>query len=258
MIQVRSTEELLDVVQLLSGQPVPAGKRLGIIGNAGGPGILAADATADTGLEVPELSPATQDALRAAAPGLASARNPIDLGAAADADAYEQTIRALLACGEVDAVVVIHAATSVSDPPSVASAIRRAARAGGGRTTVAAVLIGTDADGALTDPTDMVHPLPPYAFPESAVRAIGHAAAYGAWRRRPPGIRAATVRNGHRRRPDRRGADARRAPGRLLARPPGHRRPARRPRRPVLPDRARRHRRRGGRRRPSGSAFPWC
>jgi acyl-CoA synthetase (NDP forming) len=69
----------------------------------------------------------------------------------------------------------------------VASAIRRAARADGGRTTVAAVLIGTDADDALTDPTDMVHPLPPYAFPESAVRAIGHAAAYGAWRRRPAG-----------------------------------------------------------------------
>ena len=43
VIQVRSTEELLDVVQLLSGQPVPAGRRLGILGNAGGPGILAAD-----------------------------------------------------------------------------------------------------------------------------------------------------------------------------------------------------------------------
>jgi acyl-CoA synthetase (NDP forming)/GNAT superfamily N-acetyltransferase len=187
VIQVRSTEELLDVVQLLSGQPVPAGNRLGIIGNAGGPGILAADATADAGLDVPELSPATQDALRAAAPGLASARNPIDLGAAADADAYEKTIRALLASGEVDAAVVIHAATSVSDPPSVASAIRRTARTGGAHSTVAAVLIGTDAGGALTDPTDMVDPLPPYAFPEAAVRAIGHAAAYGAWRRRPAG-----------------------------------------------------------------------
>jgi acyl-CoA synthetase (NDP forming)/GNAT superfamily N-acetyltransferase len=187
VIQVRSTEELLDVVQLLSGQPVPAGRRLGIVGNAGGPGILAADASADAGLEVPELSPATQDALRAAAPGLASARNPIDLGAAAGAREYDAAVRALLTSGEVDAAVVIHAATSVSDPPSVATAIRGAARAGGDRTTVAAVLIGTDADGALTDPTDMVRPLPPYAFPESAVRAIGHAAAYGAWRRRPAG-----------------------------------------------------------------------
>jgi acyl-CoA synthetase (NDP forming) len=187
VIHVRSTQELLDVTQLLSGQPVPAGNRLGILGNAGGPGILAADATADARLEVPELSAATQDALRAAAPGLASARNPIDLGAAAGPDAYDRAMRVLLASGEVDAAVVIHAATSVSDPPSVASAIRRAARSGGARTTVAAVLIGTDADGALTDPTDMVHPLPPYAFPESAVRAIGHAAAYGAWLRRPTG-----------------------------------------------------------------------
>jgi acyl-CoA synthetase (NDP forming)/GNAT superfamily N-acetyltransferase len=187
VIQVRSTEELLDAVQLLSGQPVPAGNRLGIIGNAGGPGILAADASADTGLDVPELSAATQDALRAAAPGLASARNPIDLGAAADADGYDRTIRVLLASGEVDSAVVIHAATSVSDPPSVAAAIRRAAGADGDRIAVAAVLIGTDARGALTDPTDTVRPLPPYSFPESAVRAIGHAAAYGAWRRRPAG-----------------------------------------------------------------------
>jgi acyl-CoA synthetase (NDP forming)/GNAT superfamily N-acetyltransferase len=187
VIQVRSTEELLDVLQLMSGQPVPTGNRLGIIGNAGGPGILAADASADAGLEVPELSPATQDALRAAAPGLASAHNPIDLGAAAGPDGYEKAMCALLASGEVDAAVVIHAATSVSDPPSVAAAIRRAARTGGAGTTVAAVLIGTDADGALTDPTDMVHTLPPYAFPEAAVRAIGHAAAYGAWLRRPAG-----------------------------------------------------------------------
>jgi acyl-CoA synthetase (NDP forming)/GNAT superfamily N-acetyltransferase len=187
VIQVRGTEELLDVTQLLSGQPVPAGNRLGILGNAGGPGILAADATADAGLDVPELSPASQGALRAAAPGLASARNPIDLGASADADAYEQAIRVLLGSGEVDAAVVIHAATSVSDPPSVAAAIRQAVRSGGGSATVAAVLLGTDAGGALTDPSDMVEPLPPYAFPESAVRAIGHAAAYGAWLRRPAG-----------------------------------------------------------------------
>ncbi|HST64706.1 MAG TPA: acetate--CoA ligase family protein [Mycobacteriales bacterium] len=189
VIQVRSTEELLDVVQLLSGQPVPAGPRLGILGNAGGPGILAADATADAGLQVPELSAATQDALRALAPGLASARNPVDLGAAAGAGAYDGALRVLIASGEVDAVVAIHAGTSMSHPPSVAAAIRHAARTAGGRVPVAAVLVGTDAAGALTDPADLVPPLPPYEFPESAVRAIGHAAAYGSWLRRPPGSR---------------------------------------------------------------------
>ncbi|HEY6748033.1 MAG TPA: GNAT family N-acetyltransferase [Mycobacteriales bacterium] len=187
VIQVGSTEELLDVAQLLSGQPVPAGSRLGILGNAGGPGILAADATADAGLDVPELSAATQDALGRAVPGLVSARNPVDLGAAADAGAYERAMRVLLASGEVDSAVVIHAATAVAVPSSVGTAIRHAARAGGARTTVAAVLIGTDAGGVLTDPTDMVPTLPPYAFAESAVRAIGHAAAYGAWLRREPG-----------------------------------------------------------------------
>jgi acyl-CoA synthetase (NDP forming)/GNAT superfamily N-acetyltransferase len=187
VIQVGSTEELLDVAQLLPGQPVPAGSRLGILGNAGGPGILAADATADAGLDVPELSAATQDALRRAVPGLASAGNPIDLGAAADAGAYDRAIRVLLDSGEVDAAVVIHAATSVADPCSIAATIRHVARADGGRTTVAAVLLGTDARGVLTDATDPVPALPPYAFAESAVRAIGHAASYGAWLRRDAG-----------------------------------------------------------------------
>lgn len=188
VIQVRGTEELRDIVQLLSGQPAPAGRRLGIIGNAGGPGVLAADAAADAGLEVPELSPATQVALRDGAPALASARNPIDLGAAAGPAEHERTLRVLLGSGEVDAVVVIHAATSVTDAPSVAAAVRHASCEAGAHTTVAAVLLGTDANGVLTDPADMVPPLPPFAFPESAVRAIGHAAAYGAWRQRPPGV----------------------------------------------------------------------
>lgn len=187
VIQVGSTEELLDVTQLLSGQPVPSGARLGILGNAGGPGILAADASADAGLTVPEFSAATQDALRRAVPGLASARNPIDLGAAADAGAYDRAMRVLLGSGEVDAAVVIHSATSLGDPSSIAAAIRHAACSNGARTTVAAVLIGTDAGGALTDATDMVRALPPYTFVESAVRAIGHAAAHGAWLRRDAG-----------------------------------------------------------------------
>ena len=186
VIRVRTTADLLDVAQLLGLQPVPAGDRLGVIGNSGGPGILAADAAADCGLEVPELSTATRAELRAAAPGLASAGNPVDLGAAADPGAYERTVRILLGSGEVDSVVVIYAAPLVSDPQAVATAVRRAAAVTPDR-PVAVTLLGTDAGGALTDPEQPFPPLPVYRFPESAVRAVGHAAWHGAWRRRPAG-----------------------------------------------------------------------
>jgi acyl-CoA synthetase (NDP forming)/GNAT superfamily N-acetyltransferase len=186
VIHVRTTAELLDVADLLGVQPVPAGRRLGVIGNSGGPGILAADAAADCGLDVPELSAATQAELRKAAPGLASAGNPIDLGAAAGPDVFDRTLRVLLASGEVDSTVVIYAAPLVSEPRAVATAVRAAA-ATAPECTVAVTLLGTDGDGALTTPDVPLPPLPGYRFPESAVRAVGHAAQHGAWLRRPAG-----------------------------------------------------------------------
>lgn len=184
VIGVRTTAELLDVAELLSARPAPAGSRLGIIGNAGGPGILAADAAGGCGLAVPELSSATRAALLAAAPGLASAANPVDLGAAATPGAIERAVGALLDSGEVDSVVAIYAPVLTGDPTGVAAAIRRAAAERPHR-TVAVALLGTDADGALTDDAVELPCVPAYDFAESAVRALGHAAGYGAWLRRP-------------------------------------------------------------------------
>lgn len=82
-IAVDDTAELLDVAALLEHQPVPSGNRIGVLGNAGGPGALAADHAGAGGATVPALSPDTVAALRAAAPGAAATENPIDLGAAA-------------------------------------------------------------------------------------------------------------------------------------------------------------------------------
>ena len=83
VIRVDTLEELFDAAQMLSTQPVPAGRRIAIVGNAGGPGILAADACEAAGLEVPELSAKTQDRLRSFLHGAASVRNPVDMVASA-------------------------------------------------------------------------------------------------------------------------------------------------------------------------------
>ena len=88
VIRVDTLEELLDTAQLLSAQPVPAGNRVAIVGNAGGPGILAADACVGVGLDSRLVLGAPRvAALRAVAPD-ASVANPVDLGAAATPEVF--------------------------------------------------------------------------------------------------------------------------------------------------------------------------
>jgi acyl-CoA synthetase (NDP forming)/GNAT superfamily N-acetyltransferase len=172
VIGVDSTAELLDVAALLESQPVPAGTRIAVLGNAGGPGALAADHAVAAGATVPALSPDTLAAVRAAAPGVAAADNPIDLGAAAPPEAYAATLQALSASGEVDAVVLLHAITRAVDPAEVLSALSSAAQRTG--LPVAGALLGADPPAS--------SPVPWYEFGEQAVRALIRAGRLGAWR----------------------------------------------------------------------------
>ncbi|MFI5960088.1 GNAT family N-acetyltransferase [Cryptosporangium sp. NPDC051539] len=176
VIAVDTTEELLDVTALLAVQPVPAGRRIGVIGNAGGPGALTADAAAAAGAEVPELSAATVAELAAAVPGAAAVTNPIDLGAEASPAAYRSALAVLLGSGEVDAVVVLHAVTRAQPVDAVVDAVRRAATERPG-TPVAGVMLGAAPPAAA--------PVPWYPFGESAARALARAGDLGRWRSQP-------------------------------------------------------------------------
>ena len=86
-------EEMFDVAAVLSAQPVPAGRRVAVLTNGGGPGILVADACEAAALLVPELSDDTQAALRAGLPPQASVKNPVDTVASATAEQYGQAPR---------------------------------------------------------------------------------------------------------------------------------------------------------------------
>src|SRR4029079_4847783 len=79
VIRTETLEDLFDVVSLLSTQPVPRGRRVGVVTNAGGPGILLADACEARGLSLPELSPATVTDLRSFLPAAAGLKNPVDM-----------------------------------------------------------------------------------------------------------------------------------------------------------------------------------
>jgi acetyl coenzyme A synthetase (ADP forming)-like protein len=183
VIRVDTLEELFAVSQVLSTQPVPAGRRVGIVGNAGGPGILAADACEGAGLSVPELSEATQAALRSFLPPTASVRNPVDMVASATAADYERALRTVLDDPGIDAVIVMFTPPLVTRADDVARAIASAAE-GAAKPVVANFLAQAGTPELLRAGSRVV---PSFAFPETAARALAAAARYGEWRARPEG-----------------------------------------------------------------------
>jgi acetyl coenzyme A synthetase (ADP forming)-like protein len=188
VIRVDTIEELFDTAEVLAGQPLPAGRRVAVVGNAGGPGVLAADACEGHGLEVPELGDATQKALGAFLPPGAATANPVDLIASSGAEAYGKALAILLAGDEVDALIAIFTPPLVTRADEVAVAVARATndarRAGHAKPVLAAFLGAPEAHAVLSkaDP-----PVPCFTYPESAARALAHAASYGQWRSRPEG-----------------------------------------------------------------------
>src|SRR5262249_22708606 len=127
VIRTNTLEELFDVAALLSTQPVPAGPRVGVVTNAGGPGILLADACEAHGLTLPSLAPETLAALRAVLPQQAGSTNPIALTASAPPAQYARAIELVGCDANVDALVVIYVPPMVTDPEEIARAIARGA-----------------------------------------------------------------------------------------------------------------------------------
>ncbi len=123
VIRVDTLEEQFDMALVLGSQPLPAGNRVAIVGNSGGPGILATDACVAAGLEVPTLGEATQQALRAILDPKAATANPVDLVAGATPEHYRQATELLLADPDVDAVLVICTPTFAAPPRQVAATV---------------------------------------------------------------------------------------------------------------------------------------
>ncbi len=188
IIRVATLEQLFDVARVLVHQPVPAGRRVAIVGNSGGPGILAADACAGAGLEVPELSAATQEALRDRLPLGAGVSNPVDVIASASASDYEAALRLVLDDDAVDMVLVIFTDVTVTDPFDVAAALRRVVEDGVTKPIVASFLSGEVGHAVeATGPDGVRRDVPVFPFPEAPAIALGHVARLGQWRQQPLG-----------------------------------------------------------------------
>ncbi len=118
-----SMEQVFDYALGFAYQPLLRGNRVGIVTNAGGPGILATDAVERAGLEIPRLSGETVQALKEYLPGAASAANPVDVLGDALADRYEHAIKLVLDDSNVDSVIVIVTPQAMTEIESTAHVV---------------------------------------------------------------------------------------------------------------------------------------
>jgi len=183
IIRTDRIEELFDVAALLAHQPVPRGRRVAILTNAGGPGIMAADACEANGLELPALAGSTVRELRSFLPAAASVGNPVDMLASAPPDHYRRALSAIVRDDDVDSVIAIFIPPLVTAPESVAAAIVEGARESRDKPVLGVFMRADGAPAALS-------PIPSYAFPESAALALARVASYGAWLKIPASVPA--------------------------------------------------------------------
>ena len=162
MIATANLGELLDTTALLAAQPVPAGRRVGIVANTRGGGVLAADACGDVGLRVATLAGKTQRALRDLLPAVATVARPVDTTSAVRPGQFRRCLELVAADPGVDAVLAVTATTATSDMVAEVCAARLPVP------VAAAIMDQTEAVRLLPGPGGNSPAVPAYAYPESA------------------------------------------------------------------------------------------
>jgi acetyl coenzyme A synthetase (ADP forming)-like protein len=186
-IRAQTVEELFDLATAFSNQPLPRGNRVAIVTNAGGPGIILADACENQGLEVVDLAPESEAKLRACLPEEASVRNPIDMIASATAKSYELALDCVLSDPNVDAAIASFVPPLGIHTEDIAQALVRINAVHRDKTLLA-VLMGQE---GLPAGLAALHraKIPGYLFPESAARALGAMCRQSRWQAQPLGER---------------------------------------------------------------------
>ena len=206
IIATASFGELLEAAVLLASQPVPAGSRVCILSNAGGAGVLAADACVEAGLAVATPGPEARSRLREVLPDGSALGGPVDTTADVSAEAFRTALHIAASEDGVDAVIALVVRNSSAELTSALTAGRLPV-------PIAAVVLDQPESVRLLHGAGASPAVPAYASPEAAARALAQAARYGFWRSRPAGT-VPEIR-------DLRAADARSIVDSFLARMPG-------------------------------------
>lgn len=180
IVRAETFEELLDYATAFAMQPLPRGNRVAIITNAGGPGIMAADAVERSGMQVAVLARNTATALRKKLPQAASIGNPIDVLGDADPERYATAVNAAQDDDSVDAIIVILTPQAMTRPADTARAVAGCLR--GEKPVLVSFMGGQD---VMPGREELVESnLPDYPAPERAVAALKAMREYAQWCRR--------------------------------------------------------------------------
>ena len=190
VIRAETLGEMFDLALTLSSQPLPRGRRVAILTNAGGLGILCADACEANGLVVQHPSAQTKRRLREFLSPAASVENPVDMIASASAEDFRKAVEILLCADEADALIILTIDVGLADIAAVSREIHRGviasrSKSGAGKSVLTCIMEGGKGAKAASS---AVEPLPNLDFPESAARVLGKLARYAEWRDRPEGM----------------------------------------------------------------------
>jgi acetyl coenzyme A synthetase (ADP forming)-like protein len=186
IIRVNTMEELFDIATLLSNQPLPAGRKLAIITNGGGPGIIAADASARSGLVLPQFSPETENKLKSVALRDININNPLDTTAGSTPEEFCHMLEILANDEDNDAVLAMFVPPVATELASMETAIRNVAPIyWRRRKPLLACFLGERGFKAKLGSKGRF--VPSYPFPEEAISALVRAIEYAETRTKPKG-----------------------------------------------------------------------
>jgi acetyltransferase len=180
VVRAYTMDELFDYTLAFAYLPLPQGRRIAVVTNAGGPGVMTADAIERYGLELARLTSASLERLAAGLPSAAARANPVDVLGDAPADRYRLALEVVLADEQVDGAIVMLTPQAVTEPERTARVVAHMARTSD--KPVMAVYMGGDAVARGRIMLDQAH-VPAYFYPERAVRAMAALARYHQYRR---------------------------------------------------------------------------
>ena len=184
IIRVSSILEMFEVAQILTHCPLPNDKKVAVMTNAGGPGIMATDALCEHGLDMAALSEKTTKILKENLPPAASVANPVDMIASASIDQYKLTLEKLIADNNVDMIMVIYLPLMGVDPMDVAKAVMEIKEKYPEKPVIGVFMAKND----FFDQINKIETnIPFYQYPEPAARAMSRLYAQQEWNQKPQG-----------------------------------------------------------------------
>jgi acetyltransferase len=182
VIRANSIEELFDVCMAFAYMPLPAGNRVAVVTNAGGPGIMTSDALEMQGLKVAVFDEATEKKLLATLPPAGSAHNPVDVLGDATSDMYGKAMDIVIQSPEVDSMIVVLTPQKMTDSDNVATKIVELSRKH--KKPIFACFMGA---GSIVKGVSILreNKIPQYGVPERAAKAMLEMVKYAEYRKRP-------------------------------------------------------------------------